>query len=239
MKENSSFSTKLLVVLLFISIVVILVLGYFLFKSNNNTETTIESQKLQNEIDLLKAQLNNYQTEQENKEANKDNSDNNSNITNNENTDDKQNITSNDYSVYSNKLISERNSISGQIWCLDFANLENLSIEAFIEKDGTGYLSLSGNLASKYGTKYKVVEDALVCSTVYYNQGGVVYFVFIHEDGTVTKTTITSEEIKIEKSSTLKNIVNVVSSQYEFSENYDTTKPICIDINGNKFDLSM
>lgn len=111
-------------------------------------------------------------------------------------------------------------------------------LEVYVENNGDAYLKVSAdsNLYSKYGENIKVdtnVSNAFVAED---GQSGFLDIIFIKNDGTVdvikTIDTHSTQEIKCEKISNVKDAVNVIQHSYEdeASGGYYYT---IVDINGN------
>lgn len=232
MEEKKEIKISLTTFLLVIAIIVILIMGYVLFNLSTQKTGGVKEKELQQEVDTLKAQINNYEEQAVTNTENQN--DNNENI--------KEELSNNSYSIYANNLIKRRNATTGE-WYRSTKQMEtgeNITIS--IDNKGTAYLELTGELANKYGKKHKILENALMCKFIKFNQDVTDYLYFICEDGSVAVVSILTD-IKTDTTSykEYKNIINILTTLDTNVEGFEGTpiqKVKFVDIDGNIFDIN-
>lgn len=230
MEEKKNIKISLSTFFLIIAIIVIIImLGYIYVIKNkeNNNEQITNTNEVEKSYSKVENVLNNTKSSEEIKGNNSVQDETKSITEVNAN-----NTQATRYSNFINSLIKQRNNTNG-IWLKDEGN----TVMTYIKSDGKAYLTLTGDLANKYGANYKLYDDIVMCKNVFYNQGGVEWFVYVHENGTVSRVMITSDSIEKKEYSNVKNIVNISTIGEEENSPVDTTCPVCIDIDGNIFKL--
>lgn len=220
-------STVILSFIIFI-LIIGMILMYFYFTNSKNTTNTVENTTTDSTKNVLSGSTSN--TTVSNTEAEKIENTVESNQT--LKTDKEETTTEKRYSNFMNNLIKTRNSTNGN-WLRDSGD----SSYTYIKNNGEAYLILYNELAKKYGEINKLYDDVVFCKRVYYNQGGVDWFVFVHEDGTVSRVLVSSDGIEKKDYKNIKNIVNISTIDAENDGPVDTTCPICFDIDGNSYKL--